>query len=92
MPNKVKCALVCFEDHLETRIRANGIDVRDLVASLTRQTSLFLVKVQHQPLPLPVDTVIAIEGLASPAHKLPLKVFAGVARLCVLGVKGWADA
>ena len=40
---------------------------------------------------MPVKSVIALEELVSADHTLPLRVFAGVACLCVYGVKRWSD-
>ena len=50
------------------------------------------VKSKHQAPALPVDSVIALEDLVSSAHTLPVRVHAGIACLCVHGVKRWSDA
>ena len=93
VPLKIKCALVWFESHAKIQLNATGVEVRDYVSGLTVRDASGLHKVEaaRQAPPLPVDTVIRLERLATTAHTLPFRVFAGVICLCVHGVKRWSD-
>ena len=93
VPSRVRCALVWCEDHLKVGLGVKGVEIRSFVLKLVVVTpDGKSVKSKHQAPALPVDSVIALEDLVSSAHTLPLRVYAGLACLCVHGVKRWSDA
>ena len=92
VPSKVRSAMIWCEKHTRTRLGADVSEVRAFVAQLTFQLpSGQMAKAPYQAPPLPVEYVIALEGLVLTAHTLPLRIFAGIACACVHGVKRWAD-
>ena len=92
VPMTAKCALNWFGSHAKIQLNSTGVEIRDYVSGLTvRDPTGQHRKNTHQAPPLPVDVVIALEGLVTTAHTLPLRVFAGVVCLCVHGVKRWSD-
>ena len=91
VPTKVRAALCWCESHIKVLLGATGVEVRDFTEQLGRTSPGGLVKEKDQAPPLPVDFVVALEGLVGSAHTLPLRIFAGVCCLCTHGVKRWAD-
>ena len=90
VPTKVRAALCWCENHMKVQLGATGVEVRNFTESISKTSSPgCLVKEKDQAPPLPVEYVIALEGLVSTAHTLPLRVFAGVCCLCTHGVKRW---
>ena len=65
--------------------------MRDFTERLGRTSPGGLVKDEYQAPPLPVDYVVALEGLVETVHTLPLRIFAGVCCLCTHGVRRWSD-
>ena len=93
VPNLERCALVWCQECTKTPLGAGSREVLAFVSKLiVVTTDGVTLRAPVQALPVPPDTIIALDNLVLSAHTLPIRIFAGIAVLCCHGVKSWSDA